>query len=155
MKDMNGWFLRGTWISIAASWLVCTVSATAGDWPMYRGSSHSGISEEVGWISEWGEEDPIMLWQVSVGYGSSSVVIADGRAYTMGNHGQEEDQQQDTVYCFDAANGKTLWEHTYPCPRLPKYMKAVRSPHLPWTGRSFIPYRRWGTCFALTPPRED
>ena len=104
----NGWFLRGAWIAIALFWLGCHVSALAGDWPMYRGLNHNGISEEVDWVSTWGEDGPKVLWRASVGFGSSSVVIADGRAYTMGNQGQEEDQQQDTVYCFDAATGRTL-----------------------------------------------
>jgi len=100
MKDMNGWLLRGTWITIMVPWLVCTASATSGDCPMYRSLSHSGISEEVDWIREEGQEGPKILGRVSVGFGSSSVVIADGRAHTMGNHGQEEDQPQDTVYCL-------------------------------------------------------
>ena len=86
-------------IAVAAMWLVCSTVTRAGDWPNYRGPNHNGISDEVDWQGDWGDAGPKVLWQASVGTGSSSVVIADGRAYTMGNHGKEEDQQEDTVYC--------------------------------------------------------
>jgi outer membrane protein assembly factor BamB len=145
----NGGFLHGVWIAIVASWLVCHVSAMAGDWPKYRGPNHNGISEEVDWISEWGEDGPKVLWRVSVGFGSSSVVIADGRAYTMGNHGQEEVQQQDTIYCFDAATGKTLWKHTYPCPRLPKYYEGGTLATPTVDGKVVYTVSKMGDLFCL------
>ena len=113
-----------TLIAIAAVWLVCSTVTRAGDWPNYRGPNHNGISDEVDWQGDWGDAGPKVLWHASVGTGSSSVVIADGRAYTMGNHGQEEDQQEDTVYCFDAVTGELLWKHTYLCPLLPKYYEG-------------------------------
>ena len=42
----------------------------------------------------------------------------------MGNHGEEEDQQEDTAYCFDAVTGELLWKHTSLCPLLPKYYEG-------------------------------
>jgi outer membrane protein assembly factor BamB len=42
----------------------------------------------------------------------------------MGNHGDKEDQQKDSVYCFNAETGELLWKHTYPCPLLPKYYEG-------------------------------
>jgi outer membrane protein assembly factor BamB len=121
MREQRG---RETLIAIAAVWLVCSTVTRAGDWPNYRGPNHNGISDEVDWQGDWGDAGPKVLWQASVGTGSSSVVIADGRAYTMGNHGEEEDQQEDTVYCFDAVTGELLWKHTYLCPLLPKYYEG-------------------------------
>ena len=108
--------VRETWIAITAAWLVCGAEAIASDWPIYRGPNHNGISDEVDWQSDWGDAGPKVLWRASVGTGSSSVVTADGRAYTMGNHGEEEDQQEDTVYCLDAETGEMRWKHTYPLP---------------------------------------
>ena len=118
MKDRRGW---ETWFAIAAAWLVCGAVTRAGDWPIYRGPNHNGISEEIDWQTDWGDAGPKVLWRASVGTGSSSVVIADRRAYTMGNHGEEEDQQEDNVYCFNAETGELLWKHSYSCPLLPKY----------------------------------
>lgn len=109
---------------IAAAWLVCGTVTRAGDWPIYRGPNHNGISEEIDWHGDWGDAGPKVLWRASVGTGSSSVVVADGRAYTMGNHGDKEDQQKDSVYCFNAETGELLWKHTYPCPLLPKYYEG-------------------------------
>ncbi len=116
--------VRKTLIAIAAVCLVVGPLARAGDWPNYRGPNYDGISDEVDWQANWGDAGPKVLWRASVGTGSSSVVIADGRAYTMGNHGEEEDQQEDTVYCFDAGTGELLWTHTYHCPLLPKYYEG-------------------------------
>lgn len=97
----------------------------AGDWPMYRGPNHDGISTEVDWKADWNDAGPNNLWKASVGIGSSSVVVSEGRAYTMGNSGKQEDgEETDTVYCFDAATGKAIWKHTYPCPLLPKYYEG-------------------------------
>ena len=121
LRDRRGW---ATWGAIATAWLVCGTVTRAGDWPNYRGPNHNGISDEVDWQCDWGDADPKVLWRASVGTGSSSVVTADGRVYTMGNHGEEEDRQQDTVYCFDAGTGEGLWTHTYPCPLLPKYYEG-------------------------------
>ncbi len=118
---------RENWETLIAAVAVCLVFGTvtrAGDWPNYRGPNHTGISDEVDWRGDWGDAGPKVLWRASVGTGSSSVVIADGRAYTMGNHGQEEEQQADTVYCFDSETGELQWEHTYHCPLLPKYYEG-------------------------------
>lgn len=111
-------------MTIVAVWLVCGTVTRAGDWPNYRGPNHNGISDEVNWQADWGDAGPKVLWRAAVGTGSSSVVIADGRAYTMGNHGEEEEKQEDTVYCFDAETGQLLWKHTYRCPLLPKYYEG-------------------------------
>lgn len=119
---------RGTapriWTTLTAAEIACCAVALAGDWPMYRGPHHDGISGEIDWKADWGDAGPSVLWRASVGTGSSSVVIANGRAYTMGNRGKEESQQKDSVSCFDAGTGALLWEHTYPCPLLPKYYEG-------------------------------
>lgn len=84
-----------------------TRSALAGDWPEYRGKLRDGISRETGWYKGG---DPQMVWKANVGAGFASIVIANGRAYTMGNAGN-----QDTIWCFDAASGKGIWKQSYPC----------------------------------------
>jgi outer membrane protein assembly factor BamB len=91
-------------------------SASAADWPCYRGPNHDGVSSETGWSSNWGPAGPKVLWQKSIGIGFSTTAVADGRAYSMGNR----DKRTDTVYCFDAGTGRELWTHSYPCPLLPQ-----------------------------------
>lgn len=104
--------------------LTFVISSQAADWPNYRGPDHNGISQETDWQADWGETGPTVAWQTSVGLGSSSVVIANGRAFTMGNQGDAEPDQTDTVYCLDAAIGKVIWVHSYPSPLLPKYYEG-------------------------------
>ncbi len=98
-------------------------AAGAADWPVYRGPSHNGFTEETEWKGTWGADGPKVLWRASIGIGFSSITVADGRVYAMGNSGQETGAK-DTVYCFDAATGKPVWTHSYDCELLPKYYKG-------------------------------
>lgn len=103
--------------------LALSVSAiTAADWPNYRGPNHDGISKETGWTTDWPADGPKVLWKAKVGMGFSSVVVAKGRAYTQGNT-----RDVDTIFCFDANNGTSIWKHTYAAPLDPKYYEGGTS----------------------------
>lgn len=91
----------------------------AADWPNYRGPNFNGITSETDWQAAWGDAGPKQLWKKSIGIGFSSMAVADGRVYTMGNTGKRSNK--DVVFCFDAKTGKELWKHTYDCPLEPKY----------------------------------
>lgn len=80
------------------------------DWPGFRGPNRNGISSETNWLSTWPADGPRKLWTAQVGLGYSSVAVADGRAYTMGNKDGNE-----TVYCLDAETGRAQWRFSYPC----------------------------------------
>jgi len=100
----------------APLWVCLVLAGTAacgaaGDWPIYRGPDRNGISKETGWHSPGAEMK--VLWTAQVTTGCSSLSVADGRLYTMGN----KDKTKDTVYCFDAVTGKELWTYSYDCPR--------------------------------------
>jgi outer membrane protein assembly factor BamB len=91
-----------------------TDCAVADDWPNWRGPQHNGISYEVNWGGDWAACVPNVLWQQQVGTGFSSIAVADGRLYTMGNT-----NQTDRVFCLDANTGGILWIHAYPSPLAP------------------------------------
>ncbi len=93
---------------IAAALLVSTVCFQAADWPNWRGPDHNGISKETGWFEKWGSSGPKRLWNTSVGTGVSTVSVADGRVFTMGNK-----SNLDTVYALEEATGDILWRHSY------------------------------------------
>lgn len=91
--------------------LISVDESRADDWPNWRGPDLNGISKEKGWTTHWPQEGPKQLWKASVGIGFSSVAVARGRLFTLGNT-----NETDTVFCFDAENGRELWKHSYACP---------------------------------------
>ena len=84
------------------------LSAHAADWPRFRGSDQNGISKETGLNAKALEGGAKILWKANVGTGFSSITIANGRAYSMGNA-----NATDTVWCLDANTGKEIWKHSY------------------------------------------
>ena len=50
-----------------------------------------------------------------MGVGFSSVVVADGRLFTMGHNGQKRGGKE-TVYCLNAKTGKPIWTDSYEAP---------------------------------------
>lgn len=79
--------------------------ADAGFWPQYRGPNRDNISTEKGLLDKWPKSGPKLAWrQKDLGEGYSSVSIAKGKLYTMGNQGDEE-----MVLAMNATTGKPLW----------------------------------------------
>ena len=91
----------------------------AEDWPHWRGPEFNGISREKSWSTSWPKSGPPQLWKAGVGLGFSSVTVVNGRLFTMGN-----ENEQDTVYCFDAEKGSLVWKHSYPCLSDPRFYEG-------------------------------
>jgi outer membrane protein assembly factor BamB len=84
-----------------------------GDWPQWRGPERTAISTETGLLKEWPKDGPKLLWDArqvnnghSVGSGFSSLSIAQGKIFTMGDLKGEGG----CVFCLDASAGKELWK---------------------------------------------
>jgi outer membrane protein assembly factor BamB len=104
--------MNRTGFCLLLSFLLIEASRTSlhsSDWPQWRGQNQDGISRETGWIASW-PDDPQPAWSAQVGVGFSSVAVVQGRVFTMGNK-----NDVDTVYCLDAATGRVIWSHSYPC----------------------------------------
>lgn len=127
-----------------AAALAAAAPAGAADWPAWRGPDHNGISRETKWISAWPAGGPKVLWRAKVGTGYSSFAVAGGRAYTMGNT-----HNKDTVFCFDAATGRTLWSHTYGCPLDAKYHDGGTNATPTVDGGSVYTLSKRGHVFCL------
>jgi len=80
------------------------------DWYQYHGPNRDRISTESGWNADWSKQELKILWEHSIGKGFSSFSVVDNRVYTMGN-----ENDQDTVWCFNANTGEVIWKHTYDC----------------------------------------
>lgn len=97
-------------ISIFALALAMIQIAAANDWPQWRGPERTGISAETGWTTQWPAGGPKVLWKKNVGTSCSSVAVVKDHVFTMGNDGNN-----DTVWCYNAANGDLVWKYTYAC----------------------------------------
>lgn len=96
------------------SLLLCD-PAPAQDWPTWRGTDGTGVSNEVDWDIK-GRSD--VLWSKNVGLGYSTVVVGEGRLLTVGF---DEEKQSDTIHCLDALTGEAIWTHSVPAQRWNKY----------------------------------
>ena len=91
-----------------------SINVVADDWQCYRGPNHDGISKETGWISNWQGSAPKTLWKAEIGTGFCTVSVCKGKVYTMGNQ-----NDTDTVFCFDENTGELRWKYSYPCKLAP------------------------------------
>ncbi len=129
--------------------MVLAPALSAADWPQWRGPGRDGVtSEQVS--AQWSAEGPKVLWRASVGTGFSSISISEGRAYTLGNT-----NDQDTVWCFEADSGRTLWRHTYAAKLGPQwYEGGPGSTPTVVAGRVFT-ISKWGDVFCLDAVKGD
>jgi hypothetical protein len=120
------------------------VNAPATDWPHWRGLQRNGISTESGWLDVWSRGEPKIAWKANVGLGYSSVVVAQGRVFTLGH-----DDEKDTVWAFDAVTGKELWKHSYPAELGDKYFDGGTTGTPTVAGDRVFTLSRWGDVFCF------
>lgn len=90
--------------------LVSLTSGWANDWPTFRGGDRTAVSKETGLLQEWPAEGPARLWEAKgAGRGYSSLAVAGGRIYTLGDGGSAEDKDE-SLRCFKEENGELLWK---------------------------------------------
>ncbi|MFM7817391.1 MAG: PQQ-binding-like beta-propeller repeat protein, partial [Verrucomicrobiota bacterium] len=106
-------------LPLLASLLSVTAGVAIADWPMFRGVDQTGISPERNWLGTWPGGQPKQLWKKNVGIGYSSMSVAAGKVYTVGNA-----NNQDTIFCFDATTGAEVWKVVYPQKLDPKYYEG-------------------------------
>jgi outer membrane protein assembly factor BamB len=98
------WICIGTLVSLPITLLADTKGGEAW-WPQWRGPNRTGLSTETNLLKKWPAGGPPLVWKATgAGEGYSSVTLADGRLFTMGNRGDAE-----FVLCYDVKTGKELW----------------------------------------------
>ncbi|MBN2181962.1 MAG: PQQ-like beta-propeller repeat protein [Sedimentisphaerales bacterium] len=89
--------------------LFCCGIVTAADWPQFRGPNRDGLCTETGLLKSWPQGGPKLLWELSgLGTGYSSVAVADGKLYTMGDIKIDSEDAQ-CVIAVDLAAQEILW----------------------------------------------
>jgi outer membrane protein assembly factor BamB len=85
--------------------LLAALTASAADWPQWRGSARNGNSTETGLLKAWPAGGPKRVWMFeNAGLGYSGPAIVAGKMYTMGTRGDEE-----VLLALDANTGKEVW----------------------------------------------
>lgn len=85
--------------------VLTTCSAIAGDWPQWRGPNRDDISTETGLLKAWPVGGPPLAWKArGLGVGYSSVAVAGGKIFTMG-----DSPDAGTVRALDSKDGSVFW----------------------------------------------
>ncbi len=105
--------------------LLLVPAARGDDWPQWLGPQRDSVWRETGILDKFPEGGPKVLWRAPIGGGYAGPAVADGRVYvtdyltdaaTAGNPGaRAKIDGRERVLCLDAASGKVLWKHAYPC----------------------------------------
>ncbi len=86
-----------------------TEVATA-DWPQFHGPARDSICREKGLLQTWPEGGPKLLWTLEgLGRGYSTISIADGKLFTMGDRLDSSGSEMQFVIVFDLQSRKELW----------------------------------------------
>jgi outer membrane protein assembly factor BamB len=85
--------------------LSAVATVQANDWPQWRGPNREAVSPETGLLKDWPAGGPLLAWKATgVGTGYSTVSVAQGRIFTVGDKGKES-----FVVALNAADGKEIW----------------------------------------------
>jgi outer membrane protein assembly factor BamB len=120
--------------------VVCAAgTCVAADWPQFRGTNASGVSDATKLPVEFGPEKKV-VWKVRLASGHSSPVISGDRIFLTGAEGgQRADAGRQKVVdhggalytiCVDRPTGKVLWKREVTRPRLERY-QPTNSPASP------------------------
>ena len=95
-----------------------TIGQTTPSWTQWGGAGRDFMSDSKGLASTWPASGPKKLWSRSLGEGHSSVLVENGRLYTMYRQiaRQPSVSHEEVVAALDAASGKTIWEFKYSAP---------------------------------------
>jgi len=90
--------------------VLTATSLSAQDWPQWRGPQRDGVVVGVS-LPKPMPATITKAWQIEVGLGHSSPVVSNGKAFV---HARKEEQE--VVYCVHVADGKVVWQKSYPAP---------------------------------------
>ena len=122
-------------IALVFAALFISDARTAPDtsWLQWGGPRRNFMVESPALASSWPSGGPKRLWTRSLGEGHSAIVVEGNRIYTMyraaGLLSMVRRTQTETIGAFDAATGKTIWEHTFDSPTGDLNLSEGAGPH--------------------------
>src|SRR5262245_39248453 len=95
---------------LIAAILVLAGTATADDWPAWRGPDGNGLSEEKKAPTTWAP-DKNVKWKAPLPqWGNGSPIVSKGRVFV--TSAEDADGMKRSLLCFDRKDGKPLWKAT-------------------------------------------
>jgi len=102
-------------------------------WLQWGGPRRNFTADAPPLASSWPPAGPRKLWERALGEGHSTILVEGARLYTMyrplGMLSMVRRTQSETIAAFDAASGRTLWEHTYDSPTSGLNLSEGAGPH--------------------------
>jgi outer membrane protein assembly factor BamB len=92
------------------TWLLVFLAVCLGetgrteDWPQWRGPGRNGYAGSTNQVPSTLPAAPKLVWEIPVGAGLASPVIAGGKVFYNDNQ-----QSKETLHALDARNGRELW----------------------------------------------
>src|SRR5919106_6159626 len=120
MKIFGGWVGLVVVMSCVA---VPHAQNGSASWTQWGGPARNFIVDSpVSLADTWPESGPPVLWSRPLGTGHSTILVEDGRLYTMYRAGDGRARRgpwaaEEAVIALDAKTGATIWEHKYPSRR--------------------------------------
>ena len=91
------------------STLVFCSSVLAEDWPQYHGTNSDRTTQEKIANTDWQQKKPKQLWSSKTPTGFSSMILANGAAYTTISE-EIDGIPSEVCVSFDAETGETRWK---------------------------------------------
>lgn len=125
--------MTSTRLVLAGLALALCAPAQAGEWPHFRGPNADNISPEKGLPSSWTRDGAGQIWR-QPWTGRSTPAVFDGRVCASGR----EADRLEAIACFDAKDGKKLWER-----RFPVYNTTIPYTRVGWASVTGDPETGW------------
>lgn len=99
------------WAAVLAISSATFAASPERSWPTFRGPERTAVSSDTDLLTKWPEGGPKLLWEsAGAGRGYSSLAIADGKIYTLGDAPSTAEDQDEYLLCFDLTDGKPIWK---------------------------------------------
>ena len=108
MKEIKHWIASIATLAV----LISSAPLLAQEWPQWRGVNRDGKVTGFNAPAAW-PTNLTRRWQVAVGKGDASPVLAGEKLYAFGRQ-----QADEVVRCLDPATGQSIWEAKYPAGRV-------------------------------------
>jgi outer membrane protein assembly factor BamB len=92
-------------LPLLAAGLLFACTASAADWPSFRGPNRDGRSSETGLLKQWDENGPPIIWTAkNLGLGHGAPTLAGGKIFGLGTR-----DGKDGVWAIKETDGTELW----------------------------------------------